>query len=105
MSYRAANFVSKRGDGYKESPANALKLPKRFSLALQGGIAPAPAPVTGPPALPKASDALALTNSTLNQLQVCLASGSCGRGPYGMDFGIRLTPKRPDCLHCSCALA
>ena len=37
---------------------------------MQGGVAPAPAPMAGPPALPKASDALALTNSTLNQLQV-----------------------------------
>ena len=34
-------------------------------------MAPAPAPMMdGPPPLPKASDALALTNSTLNQLQV-----------------------------------
>ena len=38
---------------------------------VQGGMAPAPAPMMdGPPPLPKASDALALTNSTLNQLQV-----------------------------------
>ena len=38
-------------------------------------MAPAPAPMDGPPPLPKASDALALTNSTLNQLQVhCMAS-------------------------------
>ena len=33
-------------------------------------MAPAPPPVAGPPPLPKASDALALTNSSLNQLQV-----------------------------------
>ena len=44
----------------------------RHDLAcMQGGMAPAPAPMMdGPPPLPKASDALALTNSTLNQLQV-----------------------------------
>ena len=40
------------------------------SLGMQGATAPAPAPVAGPPPLPKASDALALTNSSLNQLQV-----------------------------------
>ncbi|CAK0785458.1 hypothetical protein CVIRNUC_008667 [Coccomyxa viridis] len=34
-----------------------------------GAMAPAPAPMAGPPPLPKASDALALTNSSLNQLQ------------------------------------
>jgi hypothetical protein len=59
-----------------------LEAARKSSHALQGSIAPAPAPVTGPPTLPKASDALALTNSTLNQLQVlfslrqlCIGSG------------------------------
>ena len=33
-------------------------------------FAPAPAPAYGPPAAPKASDSLARTNSTVNQLQV-----------------------------------
>lgn len=43
-------------------------------LLLQGlgtpAFAPVPAPSYGPPAAPKASDSLALTNSTVNQLQV-----------------------------------
>ena len=38
-------------------------------LGTSAAFAPAPAPVYGPPAAPKASDSLALTNTTLNQLQ------------------------------------
>lgn len=49
--------------GWREAPNLIVR-------CMQGGVAPAPAPMAGPPALPKASDALALTNSTLNQLQV-----------------------------------
>ena len=46
-------------------------------------MAPAPAPMMdGPPALPKASDALALTNSTLNQLQVGEPRGLLTQGSF-----------------------
>ena len=47
-------------------------------VGLQGAMAPAPAPVAGPPPLPKASDALALTNSSLNQLQARSLASSRG---------------------------
>ncbi|BDA46800.1 hypothetical protein COCOBI_09-2530 [Coccomyxa sp. Obi] len=52
--------------------SSAAQAPAAKLLPAQGlgttAFAPAPAPV-GPPAAPKASDSLAMTNSTLNQLQ------------------------------------
>ncbi|EIE19750.1 hypothetical protein COCSUDRAFT_54604 [Coccomyxa subellipsoidea C-169] len=48
-----------------QAPAARLLPPQGLGTP---AFAPAPAPV-GPPAVPKASDSLAMTNSTLNQLQ------------------------------------
>ncbi|KAK9919117.1 hypothetical protein WJX75_009510 [Coccomyxa subellipsoidea] len=60
--------VLQTGAAAVSAPAPAAKLLPPQGVGIASAYAPAPAPV-GPPAVPKASDSLAMTNSTLNQLQ------------------------------------